>query len=511
MSPLAPEITIFTAAVFICMGGTFAAGQRIWRWIAGAALLAAAVMLWRQPTPGGIASLQFDALAQFGRRLALGLGALLLLTASRPRPTATAEYVGLTLLAIAGTMLSCVAGDLVLLFVALELISIPTYALLYLGRRDQACQESAAKYFFLSVLASAILLYGFSFLYGAAGTTDLAAVRAALESKNSLPPGFSTFAKLAVALIFAGLCFKIAAVPFHFYAPDVYQGTTHPNAALLSALPKLAGFWAMTRILVITMPKATPHAWQLVLVAAVLTMTLGNTLAFWQTDLRRLLAYSSIAQAGYVLLALAAAMVSSPGDSAAAWNGIDALGFYVAVYALATIGAFAMLEHLGRADRSLDGVDELAGLGVTRPLAAAVVAVCMFSLAGMPPLAGFWGKLMIFGSALSIDAPDARWWFVGAAVLGVLNAAAAAAYYLRVVAVMYFRTPLATPRAEGGRGALAAAVLCAALVVAGWIGQGFRVQGSGARPGARGDRPEISVQKREAAALAPRVVLIPNP
>ena len=501
---LAPEIMIFAAAVLICMGGAFAAGQRIWRWIAGAALLAAAVMLWRQQTPIGIESLQFDALAQLGRRLALGLGALLLLTASRPRSAATAEYIGLMLLAVAGTMLSTVAGDLVLLFVALELISIPTYVLLYLGRRDQACQESAAKYFFLSVLASAILLYGFSFLYGATGATDLAAIRAALES-DVLPQGFSTFAKLAVALIFAGLCFKIAAVPFHFYAPDVYQGTTHPNAALLSVLPKLAGFWAMTRILVIalpnTLPAMTPHAWKLVLVAAVLTMTLGNTLAFWQTDLRRLLAYSSIAQAGYVLLALAAAMVFSgaPGNIAAAWDGIDALSFYVAVYALATIGAFAMLEHLGRTDRSLDGVDELAGLGVTRPLAAAVLAVCMFSLAGVPPLAGFWGKLMIFGSALSIDAPDARWWFVGAAVLGVLNAAAAAAYYLRVVAVMYFRTPLATPRAEGGRGAWAAALLCAALVVAGCVwGPGMRDEGRAAR------------EKPQAAFSNPQS-LIPNP
>jgi NADH-quinone oxidoreductase subunit N len=241
-----------------------------------------------------------------------------------------------------------------------------------------------------------------------------------------------------------------------------------------------------------------------VLAAAVLTMTLGNTLAFWQTDLRRLLADSSIAQAGYVLLALAAAMASSRGNAATAWNGIDALWFYVAVYAAATIGAFAMLEHLGREDRSLDGVDELAGLGVTRPLAAAVVAVCMFSLAGVPPLAGFWGKLMIFGSALSVESPDARWWFVGAAVLGVLNAAAAAAYYLRVVAVMYFRTPLVTPRAEGGRGAWAAAVSCAVIVVVVGVYPGAWPRAMGHKTGRLGDR-ETRRNVIQRVSLSPRL------
>lgn len=197
-------------------------------------------------------------------------------------------------------------------------------------------------------------------------------------------------------LTLAGLCFKIAAVPFHFYAPDVYQGTAHPNAALLSVMPKAAGLVALVRILVIAMPHMEPHSWRVVLVISVLTMTLGNVMAFWQDDLRRLLAYSSIAHSGYMLIGLAVSLAT--GQVAGRWSGLAALWFYLATYAAATIGSFALLEHLGRADRRIDAVEELAGLGRTRPPAAAVLAVCMFSLAGIPPLAGFWGKLLVFGS-----------------------------------------------------------------------------------------------------------------
>jgi NADH-quinone oxidoreductase subunit N len=499
---LLPEIVLIVAAVAIYMAGAFAGGNKdegnaaghicldgpvpwLWRWIAGGALLVAAVVLLSQSagpptadarhstdatvTPGIRAAepLYCDDLARLTRWLALGLGALLLLTSARPDSDGTSERVGSLLLTIAGLMLVAVAGDLVLLFVALELISIPTYVLLYLGRQDEATQEATTKYFFLSVLASAILLYGFSFLYGVAGSTELAAVRAALDGTRPLAPGFSAFAKVAMAMIFGGLCFRITAVPFHFYAPDVYQGTTHPNAALLSVVPKAAGFVVMLRLLVVAMPGMGPHSWLVVLAAAVLTMTFGNVMALWQDNLRRLLAYSSIAQAGYILVALAVVMAVGPGVGE--WDGVSAIAFYLTVYAVATTGAFAVLEYLGRLDRSLDGVDELAGLGATRPAAAAMLAVCLFSLTGIPPLAGFWGKLLVFGGALSVDALPAvaglRWCFVAAAIVGVLNSAVAAAYYLRIIAVMYFRTPLATPRAEGGAGAWWAAAVCTLLLL----------------------------------------------
>jgi NADH-quinone oxidoreductase subunit N len=237
---------------------------------------------------------------------------------------------------------------------------------------------------------------------------------------------------------------------------------------MLSVIPKAAGLLALVRLVVIAMPGMEPYAWKVVFGLSAVTMTLGNLLALWQDNLRRLMAYSSIANAGYMLLALAVGLAA--GGGATAWDGIAAVAFYLATYSVATIGAFAAFEHLGRPDRSLDGVDELAGLGATKPVAAAVLAVCMFSLAGIPPLAGFWGKFLVFGGALSVEsavgaADGLRWWFVGAAILGVLNAAVAAAYYLRIVAVMYFRTPLATPRAQGGTGAWWAAVACALLLI----------------------------------------------
>jgi NADH-quinone oxidoreductase subunit N len=467
---LTPEIVLIAVAVAIYLGGAFWAAEWPWRWLAGAALAAAAVALWAQngPTTAG-GPLDLDALAWHGRWLALGLGALLVLMNWRPLTSGgTTEYLGSLLLTLAGLMFVSEAGDLVLLFAGLELISIPTYVLLYLGRRDAACQESAAKYFFLSVLSSAILLYGFSFLYGMAGSTSLAAIRAALDGTNNLPAGSVALAKLAMVLCFAGLCFKIAAVPFHFYAPDVYQGTTHANAAFLSVVPKAAGLLALVRILVIVMPHMEPYSWRVVLLISALSMTVGNVMALWQDDLRRLLAYSSIAHTGYMLIGLAAELAS--GNTAGQLDGVAALGFYLVTYAAATIGAFALLQHLGRPDRRLDGVEELAGLGRTRPWAAAMMAVCMFSLAGVPLLAGFWGKLLLFGSALNVGgepgASGSLWlWFLVLAIVGVLNAAIAAAYYLRIVAVMYFRTPLATPRAEGGPGAWCAAVVCTLLLI----------------------------------------------
>jgi NADH-quinone oxidoreductase subunit N len=467
---LMPEIALIAAAVAIYLGGAFSTARRAWSWIAAIALALAAVALWTQHGPavaGG--PLNLDGLAWRGRWLTLGFGALFVLLSFRPLPVGgTAEYVGSLLLTVAGLMLVFGAADLVLLFVALELISIPTYVLLYLGRHDAQGQESAAKYFFLSVLSSAIVLYGFSFLYGVDGSTHLATLRATLADAAAVPPGFQAFSKIAMALIFAGLCFRITAVPFHFYAPDVYQGTTYPNAALLSVIPKAAGFVALTRIVLVAMPGMEPYAWHAAVVISILTMTVGNVLALWQDDLRRLLAYSSIAHAGYMLIGLAVALAT--GNAPGSWNGLAALAFYLVSYAAATIGAFAIFEHLGRPERRIEGIEELAGLGRTRPLAAALLAIFLFSLTGVPLLAGFWGKLWLFGSALNVDgaagaAASVQGWFTGLAVVGVLNAAIAAAYYLRVVAVMYFRTPLATPRAQGGAGAWWAAVACGLAVV----------------------------------------------
>jgi NADH-quinone oxidoreductase subunit N len=464
---LMPEIVLIAVAVAIYLGGAFSAARWAWSWLAAAGIAVAAVALWAQHGPATAGGpLLLDGLAWRGRWFALGFGLLFVLLGSRPAPLGAAEYAGSLLLTVAGLMLVFDAGNLVLLFVALELISIPTYVLLYLGRGDAQGQESTAKYFFLSVLSSAIVLYGFSFLYGVGGSTQLAALRAALADPAA-PTALRAFSKVAVAFMLGGLCFRITAVPFHFYAPDVYQGTSYPNAALLSVIPKAAGFVVLVRLLLVAMPGMEFYAWRAAAVIAVLSMTTGNVLALWQDDLRRLLAYSSIAHAGYMLMGLAVALAT--GNASGSWNGLAALGFYLVVYAAATLGAFAVLEHLGRPPRRLEGVEELAGLGRTRPLAAALMAVFLLSLTGVPLLGGFWGKFWVFGSALNVEGADAAGsmqpWFTALAILGVLNAAVGAAYYLRVVAVMYFRTPLATPQAQGGRGPWWAAVACGLVVL----------------------------------------------
>ena len=474
---LTPEIVLAATAVLVYVGGAFVDARSTFSWIAAGGIIVAAAALWTTTAaaaPGG--PVAADQLAYYGRWLALAVGILFVLMTSRGLSTpGTSEYVGSLLLVTVGMMLVAGASELVLLFLALELVSIPTYILLYLGRRDAASQEAAAKYFFLSILASALLLYGFSFLYGAAGSTDLGAIAAVLRADD--PGFFDPRAKVALVLIFAALAFKIAAVPFHFYAPDVYQGTTNPNAGLLAVVPKIAGVLALLRLVVIAMPEPGLEvcAWRIAMVLAVLTMTLGNVMALWQDNIRRLLAYSSIAHAGYMLVGLSVGLYTrnfaAGPDAPASFNGIGAMLFYLCVYALGSIGAFSVLVYLGRDDKQIDGVDELAGLGRTCPIAAAAMAVFMFSLAGIPPLAGFWGKFTIFASALTVDISGVpgtyvRPWFVGLAVIGMLNAAIAAAYYLRVIGVMYFRLPLATPKIRPDAGARFTMVFCALLTIA---------------------------------------------
>jgi NADH-quinone oxidoreductase subunit N len=316
--------------------------------------------------------LAIDLLALMVRGLVLGLGLLFVLIAARRSSQEQGpEFLGTLLLAITGLMIVASARDLVLLFLGLELISIPTYILLYLGRRDAASQESAAKYFYLSILSSALLLYGFSFVYGAAGSTSLVDIRSALAKTAGDSDWTQVVAALGLVLVFAGLGFKIAAVPFHFYAPDVYQGTTNANAGLLAVLPKVAGIVGLVRIVAVAMPGSETYAWRLAVILALLTMTVGNVMALWQNNVRRLLAYSSIAHGGYLLIGLAVAFVAAAGaDVAAGFDGLSATLLYLVVYVLATTGAFAALAYLGDEGSEVSTVDELAGLGRGHPWAA---------------------------------------------------------------------------------------------------------------------------------------------
>ena len=478
---LLPEIILVLFATLIYVGGAFLPLRRGWGGVASAAIVLAAVALYEQGTSTtgqralteGLLSgpLAVDLFAATLRWSILGTGLIFVLLSTRTSEFGeSSEFMGSLLAILGGVMLVALGADLVTIFVGLELISIPTYVILFLGRGPNLL-EAGTKYFFLSILSSALLLYGFTFLYGAAGSTNLADIQKTLLAATPEAPGMTWFARLALILIFAGLGFRLTVVPFHFYAPDVYQGTTNPNAGLLSVIPKIAGLVALVRIAYVAMPGLESLGWQLSLALAIVTMTLGNLLALWQDNVRRLLAYSSIAQAGYMLIGLAVGFAVASGASEANhFDGIGATFFYLLAYAAATAGTFAALAYLSGERRQINRVDDLSGLAQNHPKTAAAIALFMFSLTGLPPLAGFWGKLFLFTGALGVDAksPDSSlWtWFLALTIVGALNAAISAAYYLRIVGIMYFRPAPGRLDASGGTGAAWAVGICALLVIA---------------------------------------------
>lgn len=446
------------------------------------AFVAAAVLWWRSPVAeaASLGLFRADELTWFIRGLALAAGAVLLLTTWNQIPDAhAAEHHACLLLITAGVALIGAANDLVMLFLALELVSIATYVMLYLGRSDAAGQEGVIKYFLLSVFSSAIVLFGLSYLYGVTGTTNLTAIYASLAAGGAatMPPALM----IAVAAILAGLGFRVTAVPFHFYAPDVFQGTAIGGAAMLSFVPKIAGFVAILRLLAspidsaagwTLIEQAEPILWAL----AALSMTIGNVLALFQTNIWRLLAYSSVAHAGYMLIGLA--VIPHGGATVA---GIPALLFYLAVYGAMTVGVFGVLAAVrlrGKPDENpqsistsngqtlpsdrFETIDDLAGLGRSNPAAALLMTVFLFSLTGLPPTAGFFAKLNLFLAAWSAGTTAAHW----TAGLMAINAAIAAWYYLRLIVVMYLRTPEAAISRRIEPPALIGATLCAAATLA---------------------------------------------
>lgn len=434
---LATMCVMFLAGPFLVNDAGQAASGVRHRWGALSLIaLGCAWFAWQRTTPqadpGG--PFRADDLVWFVRGLTLAVGAVLALLIWNQIDDGHAAEAHACLLAIlSGVNLTAAANDLVTLFLALELVSIPTYVLLYLPRRDTAMREATLKYFLLSVFSSALLLYGLSWLFGVAGTTRLSGIaQQALAGTVSLD---AAPVQIALALIVAGLAFRITAVPFHFYAPDVFQGVTSSAAALLSVLPKIVGFVALLRLLPALAGLPSIDEWaptdrvqQLLALLAILTMFGGNLLALRQRHLHRLLAYSSVAHAGYMLVGLA---VGGQGTSV---GGPSALLFYLSAYGLMTIGVFAFLGAAGTGGKSLATMADLAGLSRRRPVAALCLAVCLFSLTGLPPTVGFLGKFNLFLAAWSSASPVGQ---LLACVLAV-NAAIAAWYYLRLIGVMYF-------------------------------------------------------------------------
>lgn len=467
---LLPEIIIGSAATILFLGGTFVSSRGLWRTVCGLVFVVAAVVLFRQhgltlDETLRAGPLQLDQLGLSARWLSLAMGICFVWIVSRDGVDhLTGERLGMVLLAFAGLMIVGWSGDLILLFLGLELISIPSYVLLFVGRSDRSSSEAATKYFFLSLLSSAVMMFGFALLYGVAGTTDLTLMGARINGLSD--DGFGRFLPLAIVFVFSGLGFKIAAVPFHFYAPDVYQATTNGNAGLLAVVPKIAGFVALLRLFPLVLVSTSKFGWQVALILAVLTMTIGNVCALWQSNIRRLMAYSSIAHAGYMLIGLAVALVA--GDQRNGYGGFAACLFYLVVYSFASAGTFAVLAHLSTPSQEINCLNDLSGLFQNRPIVAGLLAVFMFSLMGIPPLAGFWGKFTLFTGAVATSrslAGSQSMWYLVLAIIGALNAAIAAAYYLRVVGVTFFSSAegdLGSPRISGS---VVAAVACASMVL----------------------------------------------
>jgi NADH-quinone oxidoreductase subunit N len=337
-----------------------------------------------------------------------------------------AEYYALMLSAILGMIVMAASNDLITIFIGLELMSLSLYVMVGFRRTRLESNEAALKYFLLGAFASGFLLYGIALLYGATGTSSLSRMGAFLAGSPLLHNPLLVVGGL---LVFAGFAFKVAAVPFHMWTPDAYEGAPTSVTGFMSAGAKAAGFAALLRVTMRALPALQSEWVPLLAVIAFLTMTVGNLAALLQNNLKRMLAYSSIAHAGYVLVALTA---GGPEGNAAAV-------YYLAVYAIMNLGAFTVLTMLGQGRDERVLIGDLAGLGFRHPILGIAMTVFMLSLGGIPPTAGFIGKIVVFGAAMK---NPALLWLV---IAGVLNSVVSVYYYLRVTVSLYMKEPEGEP------------------------------------------------------------------
>jgi NADH-quinone oxidoreductase subunit N len=433
LAAFSPELALGGAVVLVLLVDLVVGRLRI-GWVAALSLAGMGVAAWltvataHQPAGLFFGLVARDSFADFFKLFALAAGALVALLSLRAGDAideSAAEYYALVLTTTLGMMLMAAARDLLVAYLALEMVSIMSYVLAGFRRRARQSAEAALKYIVYGGVASGVMLYGMSLLYGLAGSTSFPAI---LGAAGTTPAGVTVV--LAVVLCLAGFGYKIASVPFHMWCPDVYEGAPTAVTAFLSVGPKAAGFALLMRFCAGVLPAQVGGAaapWPLLfgLVAAA-TMTLGNLAALGQTNLKRLLAYSSIAHAGYVLLAFVAG----------GHDGGRAILVYLVTYLLMSLGAFAVVVAV--AERGIG--DELAawqGLGRRAPWAAAAMAIFLFSLTGLPPFAGFFGKLYVFYALLARGGS----FQVTLAVVGILNSALSLYYYARVLRAMYFEAP----------------------------------------------------------------------
>ena len=426
LAVLAPELTLSVGAMALLMLGVFMRRARD-ELILRLAVLLLAIAAAFVATSTGTQTLFGDSFIvdPFARTLKLltltGAGVALLMSVDYWRGAGGVkfEFPVLILFATTGMMMMISANDLIALYVGLELQSLSLYVIAAFRRDSARSAEAGLKYFVLGALSSGMLLYGASLIYGFTGSTEFSTIAAVVQ-----PSGANLGLIFGLVFLMAGFAFKISAVPFHMWTPDVYEGAPTPVTAFFAAAPKLAAMALTVRVLITAFPAVTVEWQQIVVFLAIASMALGAFAAIGQTNIKRLMAYSSIGHMGYALVGLAAGTA----------EGITGLIVYLAIYLAMTLGTFACILAMRRGGRMIEDIDALSGLSRTQPLMAFMLAMLLFSLAGIPPLAGFFAKFYVFLAAIQAG-------LYALAVIGVLLSVVGAYYYLRIVKLMYFDAP----------------------------------------------------------------------
>ncbi len=483
VSVILPGVVVAGAAIVVFLADLFLKRKGALAWIAVAGLLSGASVAigqWGQWTAGFAVWRVFTGGLKFGRidavvgfagmighdRYALyavvlfcGIGVLSVLLSDAylaKRQAARGEFYGLLLLIVTGMIGMAISTDVIAFFVSFELMSLPTYVLAGYIWRSEKSTEAALKYFVTGAFSSAILAFGLALLYAATGATSYAGIAAGIAGLQQSGVAADGFLVVAFVLVVTGFGFKVSAVPFHSWAPDVYEGAPTPVTAFMATAVKAAAFIGFAKLFVMAAGGDWAHWGHIMIILAVLTMVVGNVLALPQRNLKRMLAYSSIAHAGYLTLGLIAA--GKAGDRL----GVSAILFYLVVYAVMNLGAFGVLIWIRSRMAFCYTLDELAGLGRTRPKSALFLALFMISLTGIPPTAGFWGKFYLFTAVIQAHLT----WL---AIVAVVMSAVSAYYYLRVVWYMFFREApeMSKPKREpsSSQAGVALAVSLAALGV----------------------------------------------
>ena len=435
LGPFLPELVLAIAALVLMLVGALKGdgAKRLVDWTAMAALVIAGLLVIEQG-PGTLKTFNgafvSDAFARFMKVLTL-LGSLTAIILSlgylREEKINRFEYPILILLSTLGMMVMISANELISLYLGLELQSLALYVVAAIHRDNVKSSEAGLKYFVLGALSSGMLLYGMSLVYGFTGSISFEAIAASVHG------GHGTGVTFGLVFILAGLAFKISAVPFHMWTPDVYEGAPTPVTAFFATAPKMAAIAIIVRLLVDAFPGVTREWQQVVTFMAIASMALGAFAAITQTNIKRLMAYSSIGNMGYALVGLAAGTV----------QGVEGIAIFMSIYLAMTLGAFACILSMKTDKGRVETIDDLAGLSRTNPLIAAMLMLIMFSLIGIPPLAGFFGKFYVFAAAMKAN-------LLALAIIGILTSVVSAFYYLRLVKVMYLDAPRVTFLPVGG-------------------------------------------------------------